>query len=152
MYHIAFVHSLAANRLLNGTKTTEMRLSKVRHPARLTKAGDRLVFKLVGGQIFASALITAVHIFEGLKPVHIAYLAERFSSAMGITPEHPIWQTKVASRYGVFLEFFTLQHSTLALEETPRSLFLGWQSIERLSTLRIHTPIVRPLPLALLPR
>ena len=144
MYHIAFVHRQAAERLLNNSKTVEMRISKSRHPARLAQVGDWLIFKQSGGEVFAAALLTEVHHFADLTPGDILVLTELFSPSMGISSKHPVWTKKREARYASFLAFETLYPATLSAEETPRSVMLGWKSRPNLSTLVIRKSMPTP--------
>ena len=121
--HLAFVKADIRRQLEAGTKTCETRLSKRSHPARHTQAGDQLLFKESGGEVFMIATIAAVHVYSNLYPTDVMALAQQFETCKGTGI---YWEAKWNCPHAVILMLTDLRATTLPVEQTPRGVMLGW--------------------------
>ncbi len=100
--HIAIVHKRYGQQILSGDKTVEARLSRVRcAPFGRVCMGERIYFKQVSGQFFATAVVASVDQHEALTPRCVARLSREYHSSVRGTKEY--WQGKKQARYATFV-------------------------------------------------
>lgn len=125
MDHVVFLKADPLRRVAEGLKRHEIRLSRTRHPAWRTAAGDTLLLKLSGGGILLRATAREVHRFEALRPQDIDALADLFCD-----PAHPFsrayWRDRRDARFAVIVELADVSRVHFPESHTPRGVFNGW--------------------------
>jgi hypothetical protein len=104
--HLAFVHAVELEKLLDGVKTCESRLSQRLHPARSVLPGDALLFK--AGDVGAAAIVLRVDAYSSASPLDVTELMVRYTRSVdGRVCDLDYWLSKSASRHAVFLHLDT---------------------------------------------
>ena len=97
MNHVAIVHREYVEAILDGSKTIEARLARVRcAPYEKIKTGDRIYIKQSSGPYRARARVEKVRFFDGLTPVRVRAIRKQYNGAIG-GPES-YWQSKRDAR------------------------------------------------------
>jgi len=105
--HVAIVSRIVARQLRRGVKQIESRFSvHKRPPFDRVSVGDRLHFKVSGGGVIGSAVVTRVRQFAELSPRRVLTLRRRFNAAIGASGRY--WQVRRHCLYGVLIWFAPL--------------------------------------------
>lgn len=129
MQHLAFVRPQVISAIINGYKTVECRLSiRPRHPAHTTQPGDEILFKAVGGDVEAYALVERVDHYSDLRSVDLPALAGLYAKTAFTIPGMDIEKYLDSKRDARFATFIWL--TDLAALHIPKSSLptsrLGW--------------------------
>lgn len=102
MIHVAVLKPEYLDAILDGTKTVESRLSRVRcDPFSSIHVGERIYFKATGGEVLATALAAQVDFFPHLTPAKIASVRRAFAASVGAPDEY--WRAKREARFATFI-------------------------------------------------
>lgn len=108
MIHLAVLHRRYLDAILDGRKTVESRLARVRcEPFGCVAPGERLYFKASGGPFLATAIAGEVESFDGLTPRAVAMLRSRFERAVAAEPAY--WREKRAAIAATFIELTEIE-------------------------------------------
>ncbi|GAB4383494.1 MAG: hypothetical protein Kow0022_03430 [Phycisphaerales bacterium] len=100
--HLAVIHPGYARAMLEGRKTVESRLSRVRAvPFGRVHAGERIYFLARRGGLIVTAVADRVETLSDLGPVDVMELRRRFESRIGADDAY--WQAKRAARYATLI-------------------------------------------------
>ena len=100
--HLVILKKCYLDKILDGSKTIELRLTKTAVPPFGNIAiGDRLFLKESSGPVFAAAKVSAFAEFKNLTPVKIAKLKAEFNNK--ICGEDEYWKFKSDSRFAVLV-------------------------------------------------
>lgn len=122
--HVAIVDGEMARGLLEGGKRIESRFARQRRlPFGRVHPGDRIYFKVAGGDIIGRADARQVVLFDQLTPAAISSLRCRYNHAIRASAAY--WHTRRHCRYGVliWLRRFTRGAWPLAI---PRQYGSSW--------------------------
>jgi len=101
--HLVILKKQYLDKILDGTKTIESRLTKGKYPPfDCVSTGDVLFFKESAGLVVAKAKAAAVKQFSNLTPQAIAKLKTEYNDRIGGEDEY--WQMKADSRYAVLVK------------------------------------------------
>jgi hypothetical protein len=122
--HVAIVRPSVAKALLLRVKQVEARLYRRRRsPFGLISSGDRVHFKISGGDIIGTATVTAVrHVFD-LTPQRVRILQTLFGNVVH-APEH-FWRRRLSARYAVLVWVSRLRRCRADLR-VPRQYGDAW--------------------------
>jgi hypothetical protein len=130
MDHLVFVRPATARLIAIGRQICESRLATRRPPAWTARDGDRLFFKVSGGDGVLTARAKLVDRYANLRPDDIDALAELYGSAVdGPVPDIAYWRSKRASNYAVFLwlaDVRTWHYPKARLPSTMAAWVAGW--------------------------
>lgn len=124
MSHVAVLKPEYIQRVLDGRKTIESRLSRVRvAPFARVATGDLIYLKSSGGPIRARAAAGRVWHFDNLCPRRIDLLERRFARRVQAPPEY--WRSQRHAKYACFIELLdvTPLHDAPSV---PRLFGAGW--------------------------
>jgi hypothetical protein len=127
--HVAIVDAATATKLASGHKRIESRLARHRRlPYGRVSKGDRIYFKVSGGNIIGLSRVRRVLHFDDLTPPDIDALRSRYNPAILASPRY--WIRRRHCRYGVliWLSSFCRRRSTFRV---PRQFGNGWLLLPR---------------------
>lgn len=127
--HIAIIDTPTAARLLAGRKRVESRFSRRRRPPYgRVLVGDRIYFKVAGGQVIGHSFAKRVVQFAHLTPTLVDSLHSRYNRAILAPPAY--WAARRDCRFAVliWLTGFTRRASRLKI---PRQYGNGWVLLSR---------------------
>lgn len=100
--HLAVVHPAYARAMLEGRKTVESRLSRVRAvPFGRVHEGERIYFLARRGGLIVTAVADRVESHSDLGPLDIMELRRRFHAR--IAADDGYWQAKRGARYATLI-------------------------------------------------
>jgi ASC-1-like (ASCH) protein len=98
-YHLAILKQPYIDAILDGRKHIESRFTKTkREPFGQIQPGDKLFLKISSGPVCATATVAAVKTFEGLTPVKIFEIKQKFNRH--INADEKYWRGKADCRFG----------------------------------------------------
>lgn len=93
MKHVAIVHRKYVDAILNGSKTIEARLARVRcAPYEKIKPGDQIYIKQSSGPFRARANVAKVQYYDELTPSKVRAIRKQYNGAIG--GEASYWASK----------------------------------------------------------
>lgn len=102
MNHVAVLHEPYIRAILDGSKTVESRLSKMRcAPFGAVNPGDVIYFKLSGGPFALQAVAHEIESHDDLSPNAIDRLRKRLNRHVGAPREY--WRAKRSARCATFI-------------------------------------------------
>lgn len=134
--HLAIIHKRYLDAILEGTKTVEARISKVRcAPFGRVEAGDAIYLKQAGGPVRACAIASCVRTHEDLTREGLRGLRREWNDRIGGPGEY--WSGRVGCRYATLIELAevnagvadTIQSDLLS--QIPRGSRSGWHVLDR---------------------
>ncbi|MFA5240620.1 MAG: ASCH domain-containing protein [Phycisphaerae bacterium] len=100
--HLVILKKQYLDKILDGSKTIELRLTKMPIPPFKTIAiGDKLLLKESSGPVCAVAQVSAVAEFRDLTPAKIAKIKAEFNAQ--ILGEDEYWKFKSDSKFAVLV-------------------------------------------------
>lgn len=97
-YHLVILKKPYLEKILNGIKKVELRLTKTKHHGfGKVLAGDILFLKESSGFVCAKAYVEKVKNFENLTPEKILELKQQYNHLIGGDNEH--WLSKTDSKF-----------------------------------------------------
>ncbi len=98
-YHLVILKKPYLDKILNGTKKVELRLTKTKHHGfGKVSADDELFLKASSGFVCAKASVEKVENYENLTPEKILELKQQYNHLIGGGDEY--WQSKMDSKFG----------------------------------------------------
>ncbi len=102
MEHVALIRRAYVEPILDGRKTVEARLGRVRIPPfGRVGAGDTVHFKAVGGGFVLMARVGWVRESDGLAPGDVRLLEREFGGA--VCAERSFWREKRSARWATLI-------------------------------------------------
>ena len=106
--HVALVRGEYAEAILAGRKVAEARLSRHRRdPFDRVTPGERVYFKRVGGDYFATAVVDAVAQMSGLRPEDIPAIRDVWDHE--VLGGDEFWNAKSAAKYATMTHFCNVE-------------------------------------------
>ena len=97
-YHLVILKKPYLDKILDGSKKVELRLTKTKHHGfGKVLAGDILFLKESSGFVYAKASVEKVQYFENLTPEKILELKQQYNHLIGGDSEY--WQSKMDSKF-----------------------------------------------------
>ncbi len=97
-YHLVILKKPYLEKILDGSKKVELRLTKTKHHGfGKVSAGDKLFLKESSGFVCAKASVEKVKNFENLTPEKILELKQKYNHLIGGDNEH--WLSKMDSKF-----------------------------------------------------
>ena len=136
--HLAIIHKPYLDAILDGSKTVEARISKVRcAPFGRVERGDTIYLKQKGGPVRALAIASGVRTYEGLSPDGLRQLRQEWNDRIGGPSAY--WSGREGCRYATLIELSELTPGVSdarqreLLSQVPRGSRSGWHVLERMS-------------------
>jgi hypothetical protein len=112
-----------------GVKSIEARLSRQRRcPFGRIGAGDRVFFKLSGGEIIGVCRVRAVRLFSDLTPGDVAALRARYGAS--ICAPNSYWEHRAGCRFATLVHIGPLRRARHA-PTLPRQFGNAWVPLAR---------------------
>ena len=97
-YHLVILKKPYLEKILDGRKKVELRLTKTKHHGfGRVFAGDKLFLKESSGPVCATAIVDKVENFENLTPEKILELKQQYNHLIGGGNEY--WKSKMDSKF-----------------------------------------------------
>lgn len=129
MNHVAIVHREYVDAILDGSKTIEARLARVRcAPYEKIQPGDRIYIKQSSGPYRASAIATKVRYFDELTPSKVRAIRKQYNGAIGGRESY--WANKRDARVATLLWLGEVKPVTLG-PRIPKMHGRAWLVLER---------------------
>lgn len=116
--HLAILKLFYLRLILEGRKTIECRLTRIKYPPfRLIDPGDLILLKQSGGPVCGRARVKKVQFYENLTPARVQEIRRSYNHL--ILGEEDYWESHQNSRYGslIWLE---------KVEKIPPYRLPGW--------------------------
>jgi hypothetical protein len=124
MIHVAILHRRYLSLVLDGAKTVEARLLRVRcAPFGRVSAGERVYLKRSGGPYAAAARARRVDHLEGLTPRAVRQLRDRWNHL--VRGDDQFWRAAADARYATLVWLDRVRPVTTG-PRTPASNRRGW--------------------------
>lgn len=134
--HLAIIHKRFLDAILEGTKTVEARISKVRcAPFGRVEAGDTIYLKQAGGPVRATAIASCVRTHEDLTREGLRRLRREWNDRIGGPGEY--WSGRAGCRYATLIELADVDTDVAVeaqrelLGQIPRGSRSGWHVLDR---------------------
>lgn len=138
MNHVAVLHEPYIRAILDGSKTVESRLSKMRcAPFGAVSPGDVIYFKLSGGPFALHAVAHEIESHDDLSPGAIDQLRKRLNRHVGAPREY--WRAKRDARCATFIwlrEVRPIERGPIIPALNGR----GWLVLPRTFSMQPHRP------------
>ncbi|MBN1788755.1 MAG: hypothetical protein JW806_10245 [Sedimentisphaerales bacterium] len=101
-YHLVILKKLYLDKILDGSKTVELRLTRSKcAPFDFVSTGDRLFFKQSSGPVCAVGRVRGVKQFCGLNPSKIAEMKREYNHLICGADDY--WESKSDSRFATLV-------------------------------------------------
>ena len=134
--HLAILHKRYLDAIIDGVKTVEARISKVRcAPFGRVQRGDVIYLKQTGGAVRARAIATRVRTYEELTRDGMRQLRRDWNDRICGSSE--FWGGRRGCRYATLIELDQISAGIPAatqrelLCQIPRGSRSGWHVVER---------------------